>query len=60
MLLGDGLVGTTIRSLWCLGQYKCDQKTIINAMALFNRQQRQELKQSAYLMPTWLADRIFA
>lgn len=59
MFLGDSPVGLTIRALWHLGKYNCNERAIMIALLTFSRQQRQELRQSAHLMPAWLADKLF-
>ncbi len=58
MHLADTPVGRAIRALWHLGKFRCNQQTIMSATRLFNRQERHELRQSANLMPSWLADKL--
>jgi hypothetical protein len=56
MLLGDTAVGLAIRALWQLGKNACQAKDIESATIKFNRLDRQQLRQSRYLMPFWMSD----
>jgi hypothetical protein len=58
MRLSDTTVGLVIRALSYLGKFRCNQQTIMIATRLFNRKERQELRQSANLMPSWLVDKL--
>jgi Family of unknown function (DUF6088) len=60
LLLGDGLVGQSIRALWSLGEANCDQAMVSQAMAGFSRLERKQFRQSLYLMPSWMSDLLFA
>jgi hypothetical protein len=49
-----------IRALWYLGKDNCDFTHIEAALTDFLRQDRQELRWSSALMPSWLSDRFAA
>jgi hypothetical protein len=52
--LGDSRAGSTIRALWHLGQAACTPAVVSKVTLLFNRIDRQEVRQSGALMPAWL------
>jgi hypothetical protein len=52
--LGDELAGLAIRALWYLGKYNCSHQRVSDAMALFNRNDRQALREKIKIMPAWL------
>ncbi len=56
MSLGDSSVGLAIRALWKLGRDVCQKKDIEKATILFNRPERQQFRQSQYLMPFWMTN----
>jgi Family of unknown function (DUF6088) len=59
LLLGEGLVGQSIRALWWLGKANCDEKMVSLAMAGLSRPDRKQFHQSLYLMPSWMTDLLF-
>jgi Family of unknown function (DUF6088) len=59
LLLGDELVGQSIRALWSLGKINCDQILVSLAMAQFSRSERKQFRQSFHLMPSWMTDLLF-
>lgn len=54
MYLGDSSVGLVIRALWRLGKYACNESDLEDATLKFNRLERQKLRQSANIIPSWL------
>ncbi len=54
--LGDELPGLAIRALWYLGKSNCSSQLAGDAIALFNRYDRQALREKIKIMPAWLAN----
>ncbi len=52
--LGDELAGLAIRALWHLGKYNCSPQLACDALAQFNRNDRQALREKIKIMPAWL------
>ncbi len=55
MGLGNELSGLAIRALWHLRKPNCSCQLICDAMAQFNRPDRQALRENIKTMPAWLA-----
>ncbi len=53
--LGDELSGLAIRALWYLRKPNCSSQLVCDALAQFNRHDRQALRQKIKIMPSWLA-----
>lgn len=56
MCLGDSPVGLAIRALWKLGKEACKPKEVERAIFKFNHPQRQQFRQSRYIMPFWMTN----
>lgn len=54
--LGDSKLGLAIRSLWYLGVRTCSMETASQAIHSFTRTERQDLRNSAALMPSWMQE----
>lgn len=52
--LGDSPLGQAIRSLWFIGQERCDRRAVKTAMAFLSPDEVTEMTTSAHLMPGWL------
>jgi len=52
--LGDSPLGQAIRSLWFIGQERCDRRAVTTAMAFLSADEVTEMTSSAHLMPGWL------
>ncbi len=53
--LGDEVAGLAIRALWYLGKFNCSAQLVCDALAQFNRNDRQALREKIKIMPAWLA-----
>lgn len=58
MALGDSQVGLIIRALSQLGETICSPTIVSTAVSALRRPQRQQLRQSASLMPAWMTTRL--
>ncbi len=58
--LGNELTGLAIRALWYLGKSNCSAQRVCDALALFNRSDRQALRQKIKIMPSWLSSYFIA
>ncbi|MBY0357025.1 MAG: hypothetical protein K2W82_03410 [Candidatus Obscuribacterales bacterium] len=54
MGLRDDDVGEVIRALWHKGKAECRPEILKDATQFLNRRERQELRDSEYLMPYWM------
>ncbi len=53
--LGEEVAGLAARALWYLGKLNCSARLACQAMAQFNRNDRQALREKIKIMPAWLA-----
>lgn len=58
--LGNELAGLAIRALWYLGKLNCSAQLVCDALAQFNRNDRQALREKIKIMPAWLTDYFIA
>ena len=57
MQLGDSPTGLIIRSLWHLGQSRCEKQTPVGLAERLGREDRRQLRLSAAIMPKWMRER---